>query len=146
MGQNKKAQAKAAAKAALLTFKDGIQVNGIDYKVNRTSRREYTRSEDTERLYREDKAAFADKMRAAANADDIITATTDWTRDGTLTHPRTDSFVDFAHGDVLIQSGNNQYDARVVVGITSGGEYVFYDVVDMEPTSFAKKKRPQPPL
>lgn len=138
--KTKKAQAKAAAKAALLTFKDGIQVNGIDYKVNRTSRREYTRSEDTERLYREDKAAFADKMRAAANADDIITATTDWTRDGTLTHPRTDSFVDFAHGDVLIQSGNNQYDARVVVGITSGGEYVFYDVVDMEPTSFAKKE------
>lgn len=138
--KTKKAQAKAAAKAALLTFKDGIQVNGIDYKVNRTSRREYTRSEDTERLYRKDKAAFADKMRAAANADDIITATTDWTKDGTLTHPRTDSFVDFAHGDVLIQSGNNQYDARVVVGITSGGEYVFYDVVDMEPTSFAKKE------
>ena len=138
--KTKKAQAKAAAKAALLTFKDGIQVNGIDYKVNRTSRREYTRSEDTERLYRKDKAAFADKMRAAANADDIITATTDWTRDGTLTHPRTDSFVDFAHGDVLIQSGNNQYDARVVVGITSGGEYVFYDVVDMEATSFAKKE------
>ena len=138
--KTKKAQAKAAAKAALLTFKDGIQVNGIDYKVNRTSRREYTRSEDTERLYREDKAAFADKMRAAANADDIITATTDWTRDGTITHPRTDSFVDFAHGNVLIQSGNNQYDARVVVGITSGGEYVFYDVVDMEPTSFAKKE------
>ena len=138
--KTKKAQAKAAAKAALLTFKDGIQVNGIDYKVNRTSRREYTRSEDTERLYRKDRDAFADKMRAAANADDIITATTDWTRDGTLTHPRTDSFVDFAHGDVLIQSGNNQYDARVVVGITSGGEYVFYDVVDMEPTSFTKKE------
>ena len=138
--KTKKAQAKAAAKAALLTLKDGIQVNGIDYKVNRTSRREYTRSEDTERLYRKDRDAFADKMRAAANADDIITATTDWTRDGTLTHPRTDSFVDFAHGDVLIQSGNNQYDARVVVGITSGGEYVFYDVVDMEPTSFTKKE------
>lgn len=138
--KTKKAQAKAAAKAALLTFKDGIQVNGIDYKVNRTSRREYTRSEDTERLYRKDRDAFADKMRAAANADDIITATTDWTRDGTLAHPRTDSFVDFAHGDVLIQSGNNQYDARVVVGITSGGEYVFYDVVDMEPTSFTKKE------
>lgn len=138
--KTKKAQAKAAAKAALLTFKDGIQVNGIDYKVNRASRREYTRSEDTERLYHKDRDTFADKMRAAANADDIITATTDWTRDGALTHPRTDSFVDFAHGDVLIQSGNNQYDAKVVVGITSGGEYVFYDVVDMEPTSFAKKE------
>lgn len=138
--KTKKAQAKAAAKAALLTFKDGIQVNGIDYKVSKRSRDEFTRSNETEKLYRKNKDAFADKMRAAANADDIITAATDWAKDGGLTHPRTGNLVDFAHGDVLIQSGNNQYDAKVVVGITDGGEYVFYDVVDMEPTSFAKKE------
>ncbi len=138
--KTKKAQAKAAAKAALLTFKDGIQVNGIDYKVSKRSRDEFTRSNETEKLYRKNKDTFADKMRAAANADDIITAATDWAKDGGLTHPRTGSLVDFAHGDVLIQSGNNQYDAKVVVGITDGGEYVFYDVVDMEPTSFAKKE------
>lgn len=138
--KTKKAQAKAAAKAALLTFKNGIQVNGIDYKVNKRSRDEFTRSNETEKLYRKNKDAFADKMRAAANADDIITAATDWAKDGGLTHPRTGNLVDFAHGDVLIQSGNNRYDAKVVVGITDGGEYVFYDVVDMEPTSFAKKE------
>ena len=138
--KTKKAQAKAAAKAALLTFKDGIQVNGIDYKVSKRSRDEFTRSNETEKLYRKNKDAFADKMRAAANADDIITAATDWAKDGGLTHPRTGNLVDFAHGDVLIQSGNNRYDAKVVVGITDGGEYVFYDVVDMEPTSFAKKE------
>ncbi len=138
--KTKKAQAKAAAKAALLAFKNGIQVNGIDYKVNKRSRDEFTRSNETEKLYRKNKDAFADKMRAAANADDIITAATDWAKDGGLTHPRTGNFVDFAHGDVLIQSGNNRYDAKVVVGITDGGEYVFYDVVDMEPTSFAKKE------
>lgn len=138
--KTKKAQAKAAAKAALLTFKDGIQVNGIDYKVSKRSRDEFTRSNETEKLYRKNKDAFADKMRAAANADDIITAATDWAKDGGLTHPRTGNLVDFAHGDVLIQSGDNQYDAKVVVGITGGGEYVFYDVVDMEPTSFAKKE------
>lgn len=138
--KTKKAQAKAAAKAALLTFKDGIQVNGINYKVSKRSRDEFTRSNETEKLYRKNKDAFADKMRAAANADDIITAATDWAKDGGLTHPRTGNLVDFAHGDVLIQSGNNQYDAKVVVGITDGGEYVFYDVVDMEPTSFAKKE------
>ena len=138
--KTKKAQAKAAAKTALLTFKDGIQVNGIDYKVSKRSRDEFTRSNETEKLYRKNKDAFADKMRAAANADDIITAATDWAKDGGLTHPRTGNLVDFAHGDVLIQSGNNQYDAKVVVGITDGGEYVFYDVVDMEPTSFAKKE------
>lgn len=140
----KKAQAKAAAKTALLAFEDGIQVNGITYKVNRTSRREYTRSEDTVRLARRTPDAFADKMRAADIADDIITATTSWAKDGKLKHPRRDSFVDFAHGDVLIQAGANQYDAETVVGITADGEYVFYDVVDMTPTSFTTKKEPSP--
>lgn len=140
----KKAQAKAAAKTALLAFEDGIQVNGITYKVNRTSRREYTRSEDTERLARRTPDAFADKMRAADIADDIITATTSWAKNGKLKHPRRDSFVDFAHGDVLIQAGANQYDAETVVGITADGEYVFYDVVDMTPTSFTTKKEPSP--
>ena len=140
----KKAQAKAAAKTALLAFEDGIQVNGITYKVNRTSRREYTRSEDTERLARRTPDAFADKMRAADIADDIITATTSWVKDGKLKHPRRDSFVDFTHGDVLIQAGANQYDAETVVGITADGEYVFYDVVDMTPTSFTTKKEPSP--
>ena len=140
----KKAQAKAAAKTALLAFEDGIQVNGITYKVNRTSRREYTRSEDTERLARRTPDAFADKMRAADIADDIITATTSWAKDGKLKHPRRDSFSDFAHGDVLIQAGANQYDAETVVGITADGEYVFYDVVDMTPTSFTTKKEPSP--
>ena len=140
----KKAQAKAAAKTALLAFEDGIQVNGITYKVNRTSRREYTRSEDTERLARRTPDAVADKMRAADIADDIITATTSWAKDGKLKHPRRDSFVDFAHGDVLIQAGANQYDAETVVGITADGEYVFYDVVDMTPTSFTTKKEPSP--
>lgn len=140
----KKAQAKAAAKTALLAFEDGIQVNGITYKVNRTSRREYTRSEDTERLARRTPDAFADKMRAADIADDIITATTSWAKDGKLKHPRRDSFVDFTHGDVLIQAGANQYDAETVVGITADGEYVFYDVVDMTPTSFTTKKEPPP--
>ena len=136
----KKAQAKAAAKAALLAFKDGIQVNGITYKVNKTARDEFTRSNDTERLYRREPETFADKMRAADAADDVITATTSWANDGKLKHPRTDNFVDFAHGDVLIQAGGNQYDAKTVVGITASGEYVFYDVVDMMPTVFQVKK------
>ena len=138
----KKAQAKAAAKTALLAFKDGIQVNGITYKVNKTARDEFTRSNDTERLYRRQPETFADKMRAADVVDDVITATTSWANDGMLKHPRTDNFVDFVHGDVLIQAGGNQYDAKTVVGITANGEYVFYDVVDMTPTAFQMKEEP----
>lgn len=138
----KKAEAKRAAKIALLQFKDGVQVNDITYKVNRTTRREYTRSEDTERLFRRNPEHFADKMRMADIADDVIVATTSWANDGKLKHPRTDNFVDFAHGDVLIQAGGNKYDARAVVGITSEGEYVFYDVVDMSPADFKIKEEP----
>lgn len=117
-------------------------MNDITYKVNRTTRREYTRSEDTERLFRRNPEHFADKMRMADIADDVIVATTSWANDGKLKHPRTDNFVDFAHGDVLIQAGGNKYDARAVVGITSEGEYVFYDVVDMSPADFKIKEEP----
>ena len=140
--KTKKDQAKKAAKTALLAFKDGVQVNGITYKVNKVSRDEFTRSNDTERLYRKEPEIFVDKLRASANADDIITATTSWVNDGKLIHPRTDNFVDFAHGKVLIQAGVNQYEAETVVGITDVGEYVFYDVVDMVPTSFKVKEEP----
>ena len=37
-------------------------------------------------------------------------------------------------------SGDAKYSAEVVVGITKGGEAVFYDVVDMTPTVFDIKK------
>ena len=135
-----KNKAKAAAKSALENFKDGIHVYGVDYKINRTSRREYTRSESTERLYRKAPEIFADKMRSAANIPDIVAATSFGENDGGLRHPRADSFVDFVHGIALIQSGQNQYKASVVVGITSGKENVFYDISDLSPTSFALKK------
>ena len=135
-----KEQAKAEAKKAMLAFKDGVRVNGIHYIVNQKSRREFTRSQYTETAYRNSPDVFADKMRAAENVDEIIVATTAWARDGGLKHPRKDNFVDFAHGTVLIQAGANKYKADTVVGITKSGEYVFYDIVDMNPTMFTAKK------
>ena len=129
-------KAKKAAKTALLKFKDGIEVRGINVKVNRDSRREYARSNYSEALRKHDPNTYADKLRAASVADDIIIATTDWKRDGGLTKPRKDDFVDFDKGHTLIMSGTNQYTAEVIVGITSQGEFVFYDVEDMNPTQF----------
>ena len=134
-------EAQGAARTALLAFKDGVEVQMTNYEINRQSRREYTRSDDTARLYRKDKSGFADKMRAADAVDDIIVATTDWSRDGKLKHPRTDDLVDFLHGDVLIRAGNNQYVATTVVGITDAGKYVFYDVTGMTPTTFTEKTK-----
>ena len=141
---NKKAEAKKAAVDALKQFSDGIVVGGITREVNRVSRREYTRSKDTERLYRKSPDVFADKMRAAEIADDIVVAATNWNRDGGLKHPRKDNFVDFDHGETLIVSGNSKYIAEVVVGITDTGDAVLYDVVDMTPTTFDIKKEESP--
>ena len=142
--KTKKASAQKAAFDALKNFSNGIVVDGITRKVNLTSRKEYTRSKDTERLYKKSPDVFADKMRVADVADDIVVATTDWSRDGGLKHPRTDNFVDFDHGKTLIMSGEAKYIAEVVVGITDTGDAVFYDVVDMTPTTFDIKKEESP--
>lgn len=140
----KREEAKKAAKTALLNFKDGIPFNGVQYTVNRDSRKEYTRSNETDKLFRTDKDAFADKMRAAANIDDVIKATSNWAQDGSLTHGRDDSFVDFERGKVLLQAGKNQYIGETVIGITKDGRRVFYDVVDINPTTFTTRRTPVP--
>lgn len=137
--QEAKKAAQKAATEALLKFHDGIVVEGITREVSRKSRREFTRSEYTEQLFRERNTAFVDKMRAANNLDDVVIATTDWARDGKLKHPRTDNFVDFDHGTTLIASGDAKYEAEVVVGITDKGEAVFYDIVNMQPGDFSIK-------
>lgn len=132
--------AKKAASSVFAKFSGGISVDGITLKVNKTSRREYTRSNYTESLAKKDKATFADKMRLADVADDVVTVTTGWQKDGGLLHQRKDNFVDFDHGHALLMAGENKYDAEVVVGIKDNGEYVFYDVVDIAPASFETKK------
>lgn len=140
----KKAEAKKAASDALKQFSGGIVVDGITRKVNRVSRKEYTRSNYTESLYNNAPDVFADKMRVADVADDIVIVATDWKSDGELKHPRNDNFVDFDHGKTLIVSGDAKYTAEVVVGITDTGEAVLYDVVDMTPTEFDIKKEESP--
>ena len=70
----------------------------------------------------------------------FVSATTNWKNDGDLEHERDDNFVDFIHGNVLIQANVNKYRAETVVGITDEGDCVFYDVVDINPYNFQIKK------
>ena len=142
--RNKRKAAQNAAKNALLNFKDGVRVGDVLYKVNRTSRKEFTRSEDTMKIYKKNEQIFADKMRASENIDDVVSATTNWKNDGDLEHERDDNFVDFIHGNVLIQANVNKYRAETVVGITDEGDCVFYDVVDITPIEFKTKKESPP--
>ncbi len=131
---------KTARKVMAKRFPNGIAVNGANIKVNQTTRREFTKSEYSERLRRKKKEVFADKMRLAGSLDDVVIASTDWLKDGSLTHERNDNFVDFSHGNVLLQIGQNQYKADVVVGYTNQGEAVLYDVVRIYPDSFEIKE------
>lgn len=138
---------KSAAREAIKKFDGGIVVDGITRKVNKVTRKEYTSSNYSEKITEKFPTLYADKMRSASALDDIVFATTDWARDGKLVHPRVDNFVDFDHGNVLIETAGRQYNAEVVVGITDKGESVFYDVVDIEPVNFTLKNRnPQPTL
>lgn len=140
--KDKVKEAKSAAKKALEKFSDGIVVNGITRNVNRVSKREFTRSEYSEKLANKAQDVFADKMRMADVVGDIVTVATGWAKDGGLKHERNDNFVDFDHGHALIVAGENRYNAEVVVGITGKGEYVFYDVVDITPEDFQLEKEP----
>lgn len=139
-----KKKVQAAAKEALKKFSDGIVVDGVTRNVNRVSRREFAASDYSEMLSKKAPQLFTDKMRTASAIDDVVIATTDWARDGKLKHPRTDNFVDFDHGRVLIKAGENQYSAEVVVGITDKGTAVFYDVVDIQPAHFQMQKEESP--
>lgn len=139
-----KKKVQAAAKEALKKFSDGIVVDGVTRNVNRVSRREFAASDYSEMLSKKAPQLFTDKMRTASAIDDVVIATTDWARDGKLKHPRTDNFVDFDHGRVLIKAGKNQYSAEVVVGITDKGTAVFYDVVDIQPAHFQMQKEESP--
>jgi len=138
---SKKDTAKKAASDALKKFKDGIVVNGITNKVNRISRKEYTRSNYSEALYKHAPDIFADKMRAADAVDDIVVAAANWKRDGNLKHQRNDHIIDFERGETLIMSGSNKYSAEVLVGITDKREAIFYDVVSITPTDFDIKTK-----
>ena len=81
-------------------------------------------------LKRNQSDVYADKMRAANNADEILQASTDHVSQE-LTHERKDDIVDFIHGNVQIDVSGQLYDADVVVGTKKDGSMLLYDFVGM---------------
>lgn len=126
-------------KKALAEFSDGIPVDGRLVKVNKITRNEYVASKYSKNLRQYDGVKYADKLNAAGNADEIVLASTNYINED-LKHTRKDNFVQFARGDILLQIGGRQYDAKVIIGFTSGNEMVLYDLVDMKSTDFKLKK------
>lgn len=75
--------------------------------------------------------------------DEIIIASTNYVNED-LKHQRKDKFKEFARGDVLVKVGNNDYLAKVIVGITTSKSMVLYDVIDFTSTKFNIKKESTP--
>lgn len=121
-------------------FPNGVRVGANTIKINSQTRGEMTFSEYTKRLRKADGSAYANKLRAAANADEIILASRNYVNEG-LKHSREDNIKDFARGTVQLRVGASDYTADVVVGTTAGGEMLLYDIVNLQKTVIQGNKK-----
>lgn len=112
-------------------FPDGIAVGNNVIKVNADTRNEYTKSEYSQNLADYDKKKYKDKMRASNNMDEIVKASRDYVNEAPK-HERKNNFESFGRGKVNLQIAGKDYTADVVVGNTSGGNMVLYDVVNIQ--------------
>ena len=127
-----------AADNALKKFSPGIPIYGKFIRVNAKTRGEYTNSDNTKMYRANDGTIYEDKLRASGQVDEIVFATTKYVNEAPK-HPRKDNITQFARGKVLIRSAANDYEADVVVGFTTGGNLLLYDVVGFNPTTKIKQ-------
>lgn len=121
-------------------FPMGVRLGNNTIKINSQTRREMTFSEYTKWLARNDRETYANKFRAANNADEIILASRDYINEG-LRHERRDNIRDFARGTVQLRVGESDYTAEVIVGTTSGGDMLLYDIVNLQPATIKERSR-----
>lgn len=120
-------------------FKNGIPIKGRLIKVNKDTGNEYTNSSYTQRIRSTNSTVYKNKLKAANNLDEIIISSTNYINEA-LNHPRKDNIKQFARGNVLMEIGNNQYRAEVIIGYTGGNNMLLYDLINLKSTSFTIKK------
>lgn len=124
-------------------FSNGIPIKGRLIKVNRITRNEYTNSKNGKYLRDNNSVIYEDKFKSANNLDELVIASINYVNED-LKHQRKDNFREFARGDVLIRVGNNDYSAKVIVGLTASKSMVLYDVIDFTSTKLNIKKESTP--
>ena len=120
-------------------FPNGITVGNNEIYIDRQSRRELTYSNSTQKLYKQNRSIYADKLRATNNADEVLLAADNWVNEGQK-HLRSDHIRDFARGTVLLRIGANDYTAEVVVATENSGKMKLYDILRMKKTGFAERE------
>ena len=111
-------------------FPDGFMRNGWKILNHKDGRGEFVRSKYTGLLQRTNESVYADKMRMAANLDEII-ATADEVYREPANHKNAEAFN---RGKIKIRVGANAYEADVLTAIKPDTREIFYDIVNIEPT------------
>ena len=129
-GVPQKDWAKTVKAALKEKYPNGITVGNNQIQITKKSRNEIVNAHDTMWLKANQPDVYADKLRAANNAGEIVQASSDYVNEG-LNHERKDDIVDFARGKVNIEAGGQMYSAEVVVGTRENGDLQLYDFVRM---------------
>lgn len=108
-----------------------IQVNGQVVGINQRTAKEWVFSKSANQLKNIDKQAFIDKSNAFNNADELLKASKNYIGEEQK-HSRNDSISEFARGTVTFQVENRMYIADIIVGTTSKGSAVLYDIVNIQ--------------
>ena len=138
-GKTEKDHARILSDIIQNKFGNIIQANGQTFGINSKTNSEWRRSKSASSLYKKDRSAYLDKIRAFDNADELMTASHDYVGEG-LKHPRKDRFVEFARGKVSYRVGENRYTADVIVGIGADGRADLYDIVNIQRKKIAEAR------
>jgi len=122
--------AKTIARVIKDKFNNLIDIHGQKFKINKTTNDEWRRSERATILMKKSPSVYFDKLRTIANADELLEAANNWIGEA-LKHERKDKIVEFARGNINFKVGDNGYSADVIVGISSDGSAVLYDLIDI---------------
>ena len=109
-------------------FPNGFKRNGWTIENTKESRKEFVWSKYTKALQWESANAYADKMRIAANLDEIIRTADEVYREP-ANHKNAEAFN---RGKIKIQVGQNAYEADVLTAIKTDQREIFYDIVDIK--------------
>lgn len=112
-------------------FPNGFERNGWTILNLKEGRNEFVWSKSTKALQWENAEAYADKMRMAANLDEIIRTADEVYREP-ANHKNAEAFN---RGRIKIQVGQNVYEADVLTAIKTDQREIFYDVVGIRPAN-----------
>ena len=114
-------------------YPNGFMRDGWRIELTGKGVKEFTSSSDTRAMRYNTPTEFADKMRMAANLDEIIQAAENWERENP-NHPRKDDIVGFNRANVRVRVGQNDYTAEIVTGVKPNTKEIFYNIVNLQPT------------